>query len=156
MEFGLGRRVLLILKVDDVQNVSPWTFIAVDALRLAIAGASVDGWQAVRIYLLQQAFRLALTSYVNLGSRVRTPLRQDLVVVKVFEEHGRVNHCNGVNELWEAFGQLLADLLPDHIQLAVRDLLKSCTFQVDYDSDLVDVELHLRLYIVELLPPGVL
>ena len=61
-----------------------------------------------------------------------------------------------MNELWEAFGQLLADLLPDHVQLAVRDLLKSCTFQVDYDSNLVDIELHLRLYIVELLPPGVL
>lgn len=115
MEFGLGRRVLLILEVDDVQNVSPWTFIAVDALRLAIAGASVDGWQAVRINLLQQALRLALTSYVNLGSRFRTPLRQDLVVVKVFEEHGRVNHSNGVNEVWEAFGQLLANLLPDHV-----------------------------------------
>ena len=103
MKFGLSGRVLPVLEVDDIHNVGPWAFIAIDALCLTVAGASVDGWQAVYVNFLKQAFWGTLTSDEDLGCGALTPLGQDVVVVKVFEEHGSVDNRDGVNELWESF-----------------------------------------------------
>ena len=42
MELSLCRRVLTILEVYHVQDVRPGALLAVNALRLAVAGASID------------------------------------------------------------------------------------------------------------------
>ena len=83
-------------------------------------------------------------------------LRENLVVVKVLEEHGRIGDYDRVDEFWIALRQLFADFLPDHIELPIGNLFERGPFQVDYNSYLIDIEAHILLDSVKFLPPSML
>ena len=124
MELCLSRRILLILKVNHVQNVCPWPFFAINALGLAIALSTVNHWQAFRLHLLSEAIRCRLSRDEHLRYSLLAQSWQHLVIIEVFEEHRRVHHRDRVDELCKALTELLDDFLPDYVELAVGDLLE--------------------------------
>ena len=156
MELCLSRRILLILKVNHVQNVCPWPFFAINALGLAIALSTVNHWQAFRLHLLSEAIRCRLSRDEHLRYSLLAQSWQHLVIIEVFEEHRRVHHRDRVDELCKALTELLDDFLPDYVELAVGDLLEGRSFQVHDDADLIHGEAQNCLDNVEFLAPGVL
>ena len=63
MKLGLGRRVLPILEIDDVEDIRPRALIAVYALGGAVAGAAVERGQPLGFDGLEEALRRRLSSY---------------------------------------------------------------------------------------------
>ena len=155
-EFCFGRRVLPILEVDDVKDVRPGALVTVNALGLAIALTTIDGWKAGGLHSLDQALRSLFSSDENFSSCALSDVRHHFVVVIVLEEHRRVHDRDRVDKLGEPLGQLLSDLLPDQVELLVCDLLQRGSFHVDDDADLVHNTTQLSLDDVKLFTPCVL
>ena len=62
---------------------------------------------------------------------------------------------NSVDKLRKSLLEFLDDLFPDKIELFVSYLLKSSSFHVNYESDLINNVTHSLLAPIELLSPSV-